>query len=155
MCICTRLTTTLQQQDGPTWSWNGKILKNENSSEVELRIVSNFRKRFGKSIVKNYRKAKPSKLEYQYNDVPSFREFIEFLLDQSISNMNIHWIPIYNLCMPCHVNYNLIGRYYCIDKLSPNETKIKFVMHKHPYELNQQFTFSFKTGSGKLIVLFI
>ena len=73
--------------------------------------MSNFRKRFGKNIVKNYRKAKPSKLEYQYNDVPSFREFIEFLLDQSISNMNIHWIPIYNLCMPCHVNYNLIGRY--------------------------------------------
>ena len=87
-----------------------KFLKNENSSEMELIIVAKFRKKYGKDIVKNYRKSKPSKLEYQHNDVPSFREFIEYLLDQTIFSMNIHWIPIYNLCMPCHINYNLIGR---------------------------------------------
>merc|ERR1712098_978447 len=65
---------------------------------------------YGKQIVKKYRKNAPSKLEYQKQNVPTFREFIEFVLDQKVTTMNEHWMPVYNLCMPCHINYNIIGR---------------------------------------------
>jgi len=91
-----------------------KFLINEKSSEMVVFLARKYRKN-GRNIVKKYRKSTPSKSEYQHDDVPSFREFIEYLLDQTVFSLNIHWIPIYNLCMPCHVNYDLIGRKETID----------------------------------------
>ena len=89
-----------------------KFLKNENSSEKELKTVQLFRRKYGKKIVKKYRKDAPSKYEYQQKDVPTFREFVEYVINQDLKGLDQHWVPIYNLCMPCHINYTIIGRYF-------------------------------------------
>ena len=65
---------------------------------------------YGKQIIKNYRKKTPTKLEYIQNNVPTFREFVESILNEKVTSMNPHWMPIYNECMPCHINYTIIGR---------------------------------------------
>ncbi|XP_039311291.1 carbohydrate sulfotransferase 11-like [Solenopsis invicta] len=45
------------------------------------------------------------------NDV-TFREFVDFVTDDTENGTrNEHWRPIYDLCQPCIVNYNLISKY--------------------------------------------
>lgn len=41
----------------------------------------------------------------------TFREFVSYILADDSTNGNEHWEPIYNLCHPCSLNYNFIGRY--------------------------------------------
>jgi len=97
-------------------AFRDKFLKNESSSPKEIKIVRDFRRRFGKKIVKNYRQKTPSKPEYQQENVPTFREFVEYILNQRVPTLNQHWIPVYNLCMPCLVNYTIIGRKESIEE---------------------------------------
>ena len=45
-------------------------------------------------------------------DDVTFREFVQFVTDDSSNETrNEHWKPIYELCQPCLVNYNLVSKY--------------------------------------------
>lgn len=39
----------------------------------------------------------------------TFQEFLSYIVDHS-KKLNIHWNPIYRLCSPCHVTYDVIGK---------------------------------------------
>ena len=67
-----------------------------------------FLERYGEEILKNYRKSDPT--DPIYEDTPTFKEFIQFVVDQPLNRQNPHWIPIYLTCMPCHIKYSVIGR---------------------------------------------
>jgi len=42
-----------------------------------------------------------------------FEEFVRYVLEQAELGqyMDHHWRPQYNLCRPCHINYDFIGHY--------------------------------------------
>ena len=63
---------------------------------------------YGKKILNNYRKSDP--IDEKYKNAPTFREFIEFILDQPINNLDPHWFPFYLQCMPCHIKYSVVGK---------------------------------------------
>jgi len=44
------------------------------------------------------------------NDV-KFEEFVEYVLLQARKQLDTHWRPQYNLCQPCHIDYDFIGHY--------------------------------------------
>ena len=45
-------------------------------------------------------------------DDVTFKEFLRFVLLQSRrGSMNHHWMPQYDTCHPCHVNYDFIGHH--------------------------------------------
>jgi len=45
-------------------------------------------------------------------DDVTFREFVDFVTDDAENGTrNEHWKPIYDLCQPCIINYNLISKY--------------------------------------------
>ncbi|XP_012229793.1 carbohydrate sulfotransferase 11-like [Linepithema humile] len=70
-----------------------------------------FQSRFGKKIVKKYRPNASEKSLKNGDDV-TFREFVDFVTDDSENGTrNEHWRPIYELCQPCLVNYNLVSKY--------------------------------------------
>ncbi|XP_076281739.1 carbohydrate sulfotransferase 11 isoform X2 [Lasioglossum baleicum] len=70
-----------------------------------------FQSRFGKKIVKRYRQNATEESLRNGDDV-TFREFVEFVTDDSSNETrNEHWNPIYELCQPCLVNYNLVSKY--------------------------------------------
>ncbi|KAL7305458.1 hypothetical protein TKK_0002199 [Trichogramma kaykai] len=79
--------------------------KNEKSS-------SYFQSRFGRKIIKKYRR-NPSTGSLLLGDDVTFREFVDFIVDNDNENgtRNEHWQSITDLCHPCLVNYNLVSKY--------------------------------------------
>ncbi|KAM0728438.1 Carbohydrate sulfotransferase 11 [Formica fusca] len=70
-----------------------------------------FQSRFGKKIIKKYR-SNATEDSLKNGDDVTFREFVDFVTDDSENGTrNEHWRPIYELCQPCIVNYNLISKY--------------------------------------------
>ena len=63
---------------------------------------------YGKEIIAKYRKT-PS-TDPKYEKAPTFKEFVEYLVELPISKYNDHWIPMYLQCMPCHIKYTIISR---------------------------------------------
>lgn len=66
---------------------------------------------FGKPIIRKYRQ-NPSEHALKTGDGVTFNEFVQYLLDVSRPvGMDIHWNPVNNLCHPCLVDYDFIGKF--------------------------------------------
>lgn len=60
---------------------------------------------------KRYRQ-NPTEESLKNGDDVTFQEFVEYVTDESSNETrNEHWKPIYELCQPCLVNYNLVSKY--------------------------------------------
>ncbi|XP_003973897.1 carbohydrate sulfotransferase 14 [Takifugu rubripes] len=70
--------------------------------------IQSYQKKYGVEIVKRYRKGLSKDASVAGDDV-TFAEFVRYLLDEDAERMNEHWMPMYNLCQPCAVNYDFIG----------------------------------------------
>ncbi|XP_072379231.1 carbohydrate sulfotransferase 11-like isoform X1 [Diabrotica undecimpunctata] len=71
-----------------------------------------FKLRYGKHIIGKYRQH-PSKADLQTGANVTFREFIQYLIKEGVRT-NEHWAPIYDLCLPCTLNYTFISHYETI-----------------------------------------
>ncbi|KAL0267683.1 UNVERIFIED_CONTAM: hypothetical protein PYX00_009878 [Menopon gallinae] len=69
-----------------------------------------FQARFGKYIIKKFRK-NPSNVSLEKGDDVTFSEFVDYLTSSDSSSYNEHWQTVTNLCHPCFINYDLIGKY--------------------------------------------
>ena len=85
---------------------------------VDNQEVDLFRTTYGDPIIKTYRKTPPT--EQIYDNIPTFREFVQYVTDTPWNQFNSHWYPIYMLCMPCHIDYTIIGKMDTIETDSKN-----------------------------------
>lgn len=69
-----------------------------------------FQARFGKYIIKKFRK-NPTNTSLEKGDDVTFSEFVDYLTSSDSSTYNEHWQTVTNLCHPCFINYDLIGKY--------------------------------------------
>lgn len=69
-----------------------------------------FQARFGKYIIKNFRK-NPSNMSLEKGDDVTFAEFAQYLIKSEVGSYNEHWQTVTELCHPCYLNYDLIGKY--------------------------------------------
>ncbi|KAJ8916635.1 hypothetical protein NQ315_000280 [Exocentrus adspersus] len=68
-----------------------------------------FQARYGRHIIRKYRpNASQSEIQSGYN--VTFPEFVHYLLEEG-TNTNEHWSSIYDLCLPCTLNYTFISHY--------------------------------------------
>ncbi|XP_050695185.1 carbohydrate sulfotransferase 13-like [Eriocheir sinensis] len=69
---------------------------------------------YGKKIVKVYRKSSIKGSKEPDPDharkEPTFREFVQYLLDTDVEEYDEHWRPMFLLCTPCHVKYDIIAK---------------------------------------------
>ncbi|GLH07953.1 Carbohydrate sulfotransferase [Gryllus bimaculatus] len=69
-----------------------------------------FQVRFGRHIIRHYRHTPSPEALLQGNDV-TFREFITYITNREDVLMNEHWTSVYQLCEPCIIDYDVIGKY--------------------------------------------
>ncbi|XP_076027102.1 carbohydrate sulfotransferase 8-like [Genypterus blacodes] len=91
------------------------------------RLVSAFRDKFespnsyyhpvfGRPIISKYR-ANATRNALRTGAGVTFREFVQYLLDvRRPVGMDIHWEPVSQLCNPCLLQYNFIGKFENIEE---------------------------------------
>ncbi len=83
-----------------------------------------FPQRYGKYIIKKFRKNPSAKSLRMGQDV-RFQEFLKYILDaETPKPFNAHWRQYYKLCHPCLVDYDAIGKYETVDD------DIDYVLHE-------------------------
>ncbi|KAB7504761.1 Carbohydrate sulfotransferase 14, partial [Armadillidium nasatum] len=85
-------------------AFKNKFEKNYTSSQY-------FKKRFGVLILKRFRNGDSFNVN---GDGVKFSEFVRYMIDtynDDPSKLNEHWAPVDQLCHPCDVRYNIIGKY--------------------------------------------
>lgn len=85
-----------------------------NKLEQHYQSSKYFQSRFGRHIIKHYRQ-NPSNESLTRGDDVTFKEFATYLIGQE-GVLNEHWRPIYDLCHPCSINYDIIGKYETLDQ---------------------------------------
>jgi len=63
---------------------------------------------YGKNIVKEYRDKTDGNLTGVME--PTWKEFVTYLLNTPVTKYDEHWIPIWMLCSPCIVRYDVIAK---------------------------------------------
>lgn len=91
------------------------------------RLVSAFRDKFespnsyyhpvfGRPIISKYR-ANATRTALKTGAGVTFREFVRYLLDvKRPVGMDIHWEPVSQMCSPCLMRYNFIGKFENLEK---------------------------------------
>lgn len=77
-----------------------------------------FRRLYGREIIRRYR-SRPSATSLQRGHDVSFEEFVRYLLDPKTTSREMlepHWRPYHQLCHPCYINYDFIGKYETLDE---------------------------------------
>ena len=97
-----------------------------------------FHERFGIKIVKHMRQNAP--VNSKGDDV-LLKEFLQYITESRVEDMNEHWMPFFELCQPCAVSYNFIGSfenlnadsYNVLEDLHLNE-KVSFPKQQKHYQ---------------------
>ncbi|XP_050720141.1 carbohydrate sulfotransferase 11-like [Eriocheir sinensis] len=84
-----------------------------------------FQNEYAKAIIREYRRHPQSK---QYEDVPTFGEFVDYLIATPVWKYNEHWLPYYLTCTPCHYRYDIIMH---LDSLSQDGKYLAHVTGLH------------------------
>nr|SVE94461.1 EOG090X0C3N [Simocephalus serrulatus] len=87
-------------------AFRNKFSQNFSSSDY-------FRSRYGRHIIKQYRANASEESLVRGHDV-TFREFVQYIIDpRTVARVafNEHWRPMVDLCLPCTIQYNVIGKY--------------------------------------------
>ncbi|KAG7270681.1 hypothetical protein CRUP_030408 [Coryphaenoides rupestris] len=88
-------------------------------NKFTLKYNASFHKRFGTRIVRRYRSNATREALQSGADV-TFREFAAYLTDPGTTArdkpLNEHWQPVYQLCHPCHIHYDLVGKYETLEE---------------------------------------
>ncbi|MEQ2207847.1 Carbohydrate sulfotransferase 11, partial [Xenoophorus captivus] len=87
-------------------------------NKFTLKYNSSFHKRFGTRIIRRYRKNATQDALINGADV-KFKEFIDYLVDPATQRdgpLNEHWQTVYQLCHPCHIHYDMMGKYETLEE---------------------------------------
>ena len=74
----------------------------------KLEIGADKRLEYGRDILREYR-TNVSEVLLRTGEGVTFPEFLRFLSEHGLDDR--HWSPQYELCKPCHINYDFIGHY--------------------------------------------
>ena len=94
-----------------------RLLSAFRSKFINIANVSNnrFHKQYGRRIVQTVRQ-NSSQASFGYEYDVTFSEFIQFLIKFNTNStaFDQHWTPVYQLCSPCYIQYDFIGKFESI-----------------------------------------
>ena len=90
-------------------------------SAYQNKLASNntiFNKMVGKKIIRKYRQNATAISLKKGHDV-TFNEFVQFIVDEwrnGSKTLDAHWRPIVDLCLPCVMQYDFIGKFETLNR---------------------------------------
>lgn len=81
-----------------------------------MTVNARFRAQYGRKIIERYR-VNATKESLELGHDVTFDEFTRFVTDPKTDErpLNEHWRPMVELCRPCEIQYDLIGKYETLD----------------------------------------
>ena len=70
-----------------------------------INYTPSFQK-YGRRIIAHVRKN--AAVNSKSDDI-SLKEFLQYVAESRVEDMNEHWMPFYELCQPCAVSYDFVG----------------------------------------------
>lgn len=103
--------------------------------KLEKAYDKQYRLKFGKEIIRKFR-SNPSQRSLDTGDDVTFVEFVNFLfyIMKHGKQLNPHWNTYFNLCHPCVMHYDFIGKF---------ETMTQEFMHVIPHLTESPYTSQF------------
>ena len=109
-----------------------------------------YQKTFGREIIQKYRQ-NPSGFSLENGHDVTFPEFVRFIVDQwkdGRKMLDVHWRPIVDLCLPCAMRYDFIGKFETLNR------DVEYLLQKiNRDDLNRLFTLSNEENSNKTSTL--
>ena len=98
-----------------------------------------YRMSVGRTIIERYRK-EPSERSLRTGHDVLFPEFVQYVIDEWRTGqlMDVHWRPMVDLCTPCHVHYDVVGKFETLKEdadfvlNSVNQTRVRGFPRFHP-----------------------
>lgn len=110
--------------------------------KVNLQAIRFYRPQYGRDIITDYRPGASIESLVRAHDV-AFPEFAQYVIDSRVAGdwLDDHWRPIEDLCFPCTINFDVIGKYESLVE------DVWYVMEKT--RLGHQFRFPSSSGMNK------
>ncbi|XP_069186250.1 carbohydrate sulfotransferase 11 isoform X2 [Procambarus clarkii] len=92
-----------------------------NKLVINSTSAADFKRRYGMMIMKKYRKGASTLNITKNGHGVTFAEFVSYLTDtgtrqDNFETLNEHWAPYVDLCHPCTIKYNIIGKYETLEE---------------------------------------
>ncbi|KAK8726690.1 hypothetical protein OTU49_009998 [Cherax quadricarinatus] len=90
-----------------------------NKLVINSTSAADFKRRYGVTIMRKYRKGVNALNVTKNGHGVTFAEFVSYLIDtrqDSFQSLNEHWAPYVDLCHPCTIRYNIIGKYETLEE---------------------------------------
>lgn len=108
-----------------------------------VRNNTSFHKSYGRKIIKHVRKNAPVNAK---GDDVSLKEFLQYVSESRVEDMNEHWMPLFELCQPCAVSYDFIGS---VENLESDATEVLRELHvEEQVSFPKQQSWYQTTGKG-------
>ena len=84
---------------------------------VHNKWTEHFQRRYGRKIVRTLRRNPSNDSLSKGNDV-TFAEFVKYVTRRALSGkaLNPHWSSYYDLCHPCSIKYDFVGRFESFER---------------------------------------
>ncbi len=84
--------------------------KNKLAPDSSFERAVLWQRSMGKRIIDKYRDKDHQPQGTDVYDL-TFNEFIQYLIDPEANGNNLHWAEIYKQCLPCDIDYDVIGKF--------------------------------------------
>ena len=76
-----------------------------------------FQRNYGRHIISMYRK-NPSSQSFQFGHDVAFGEFVRYVIDlhEKHQEFDEHWRPFVDLCSPCDIHWDFVGKMETIEE---------------------------------------
>lgn len=98
-------------------------------NKYSTKIIARFRKY--QTASPEWRRPKDTTLKNSSLKIPTFHEFVRYVLSTELKKLDEHWRPIFLDCNPCHQNFDFILK---VETLNRDKDEIMKYLHVFPHD---------------------
>ncbi|ETE57202.1 Carbohydrate sulfotransferase 14, partial [Ophiophagus hannah] len=80
----------------------------------------------------------------KFTGAVTFQEFVNYVVTRSNEHLDVHWKPMFQLCDPCNIHYDILGKYETLEEDANhtlNRIGVPEIVHYPDTQLNHTLLF--------------